>query len=66
MDKAGEIVDKMSVWKKARNMTDLNVIHAVTMYEDLLFEEPEDQRELITVRDRIFREVMGAGGHGYC
>ncbi|CAN0875689.1 hypothetical protein LINGRAHAP2_LOCUS10981 [Linum grandiflorum] len=47
-------------------MTNPDVIDVVTMYEDLLLEEPEDQRELITIRDRIFHEVMGADGHGYC
>ena len=27
---------------------------------------PEDQRNLVTVKDRIFHEVIGDDGHGYC
>ena len=28
--------------------------------------EPEDQRNLKVVKDRIFHEVIGEDGHGYC
>ncbi|CAN1125181.1 hypothetical protein LINPERPRIM_LOCUS31535 [Linum perenne] len=66
MHLSGEEVDKMSVWKKSRSMTNPDVIEAVEMYEDLLSKEPEDQRKLIAVRDRIFHIVMGDDGHGYC
>lgn len=28
--------------------------------------EPEDQRGLDSVKDRIFHEIIGPDGHGYC
>ena len=35
-------------------------------YNTLLAEEPEDQRNLTIVKDRIFHKLIGEDGHGYC
>ena len=35
-------------------------------YQEALDKEPEDQRHLTSVKDRIFHHLIGNDGHGYC
>lgn len=66
MQQKGEPTDKMTVWLKARNQNDADVIQARMDYQEALDKEPEDQRQLTSVKDRIFHELIGQDGHGYC
>ncbi|XP_062028834.1 uncharacterized protein LOC133744808 [Rosa rugosa] len=66
MEQSGEQTDKMSVWKKARNQSNADVAQVTEEYDKKLLMEPEDQRELRAVKDRIFHELLGEDGHGYC
>ncbi|CAN1159392.1 hypothetical protein LINPERHAP1_LOCUS9177, partial [Linum perenne] len=45
---------------------DPDVIEVIEVFENHLLNEPEDQRSLAVVRDKIFHEIMGKDGHGYC
>ncbi|KAL6219804.1 hypothetical protein ACLB2K_007563 [Fragaria x ananassa] len=66
MQQIGEETDKMSVWKKSRDTLNPEVAEAIADYEERLLMEPEDQRNLKAVKDRVFHSVMGEDGHGYC
>ncbi|XP_040364320.1 uncharacterized protein LOC121049926 [Rosa chinensis] len=66
MEQSGEQTDKMSVWKKARNQSNADVAQVIEEYDKKLLMEPEDQLELRAVKDRIFHELLGEDGHGYC
>ena len=35
-------------------------------YQEALDKAPQDQRQLTSVKDRIFHELVGQDGHGYC
>lgn len=35
-------------------------------YEEKLRQEPEENQNLTSVKDRIFHTLMGDDGHGYC
>ncbi|XP_040371884.1 uncharacterized protein LOC121052065 [Rosa chinensis] len=66
MEQNGEETDKMNVWKKARDQSKPEVVEVIEEYEKRLLLEPEDQRNLQAVKDRIFHELIGEDGHGYC
>ncbi|XP_062012637.1 uncharacterized protein LOC133729171 [Rosa rugosa] len=56
----------MNVWKKARDQSKPEVVQVIEEYEKRLLLESEDQRNLKVVKDRIFHELIGEDGHGYC
>ncbi|KAK9911229.1 hypothetical protein M0R45_035150 [Rubus argutus] len=66
MERAGEEVDKFSVWKKTRDLADPTVKDFIDSYEEKLRQEPEENQNLTSVKDRIFHTLMGDDGHGYC
>ncbi|XP_062004726.1 uncharacterized protein LOC133721963 isoform X2 [Rosa rugosa] len=66
MEKAGEPVDKFSVWKKTRDLNDHLVQEFIKSYEKKLRKESEEDQNLTSVKDRIFHSLMGDDGHGYC
>ncbi|CAN1235561.1 hypothetical protein LINPERPRIM_LOCUS4544 [Linum perenne] len=66
MDQFGEQTDKMSVWIKARDKQNPDVAQVIEEFENYLLNEPENQRGLAVVRDRIFHHIMGKDRHGYC
>lgn len=35
-------------------------------YEEKLRQEPEENQNLTSVKDRVFHALMGDDGHGYC
>ncbi|XP_040365813.1 uncharacterized protein LOC112180699 [Rosa chinensis] len=66
MEKAGEPVDKFSVWKRTRDLNDHLVQEFIKSYEEKLRKESEEDQNLTSVKDRIFHSLMGDDGHGYC
>ncbi|KAF7153209.1 hypothetical protein RHSIM_Rhsim01G0079300 [Rhododendron simsii] len=65
MSANGENTDKMSVFIKTRDENDPDVKAVVEEFNQNLAEIPESL-QTIEVRNKIFHDVLGEDGHGYC
>ncbi|KAL6184927.1 hypothetical protein ACLB2K_041062 [Fragaria x ananassa] len=67
MEQSGEESDKFSVWKKARKESNPEVAQVINEYNrKLLLVRPVEDQKLTAVKDRVFHDVIGEDGHGYC
>ncbi|KAH7853339.1 hypothetical protein Vadar_001364 [Vaccinium darrowii] len=65
MSALGENTDKMSVFAKTRDENDPDVQSVLEQFTEHLADIPESL-QTTEVRDKIFHEVLGEDGHGYC
>ncbi|KAH7845077.1 hypothetical protein Vadar_006450 [Vaccinium darrowii] len=65
MSALGENTDKMSVFTKTRDENDPDMKSILEEFKKHLAEIPESL-QTTEVRDKIFHEVLGEDGHGYC
>ncbi|KAG5565744.1 hypothetical protein RHGRI_001610 [Rhododendron griersonianum] len=65
MSANGENTDKMSVFIKTRDENDPDVKAVVEEFNQNLAEIPESL-QTTEVRNKIFHDVLGEDGHGYC
>ncbi|KAH7849082.1 hypothetical protein Vadar_012749 [Vaccinium darrowii] len=65
MEAAGEAIDKMSVFMKTHDLNDPDVKEFVDDYNDRL-SQIDEPLQTIEIRDKIFHQVFGEDGHGYC
>ncbi|KAL6228465.1 hypothetical protein ACLB2K_002415 [Fragaria x ananassa] len=67
MEQSGEESDKFSVWKKACKESNPEVAQVINEYNmKLLLVRPVEDQKLTAVKDRVFHDVIGEDGHGYC
>ncbi|KAL6141937.1 hypothetical protein ACLB2K_060223 [Fragaria x ananassa] len=67
MEQSGEESDKFSVWKKARKKSNPEVAQVIHEYNrKLLLVRPVEDQKLTAIKDRVFHDVIGEDGHGYC
>ncbi|KAL6176539.1 hypothetical protein ACLB2K_053172 [Fragaria x ananassa] len=67
MEQSGEESDKFSVWKKARKESNPEVAQVIHEYNrKLLLVRPVEDQKLTAIKDRVFHDVIGEDGHGYC
>ncbi|CAL5423382.1 unnamed protein product [Camellia sinensis] len=65
MTHKGERIDKMSLWKRAHNLNDPDVVAIVEEYNAHLWKVPKEQHT-IEYCDGIYHKILGKDGHGYC
>ncbi|CAL5337060.1 unnamed protein product [Camellia sinensis] len=61
----GERIDKMSLWKRAHNLNDPDVVAIVEEYNVHLWKVPKEQHT-IEYCDGIYHKIVGKDRHGYC
>ncbi|KAL6194344.1 hypothetical protein ACLB2K_035428 [Fragaria x ananassa] len=67
MEQSGEESNKFSVWKKARKESNPEVAQVINEYNrKLLLVRPVEDQKLTAIKDRVFHDVIGEDGHGYC
>ncbi|KAL6191697.1 hypothetical protein ACLB2K_038087 [Fragaria x ananassa] len=67
MEQSGEESDKFSVWKKARKESNPEVAQVINEYNrKLSLVRPVEDQKHTAVKDRVFHDVIGEDGHGYC
>nr|XP_011457665.1 PREDICTED: uncharacterized protein LOC105349524 [Fragaria vesca subsp. vesca] len=67
MEQSGEESDKFSVCKKARKESNSEVAQVINEYNrKLSLVRPVEDQKLTAVKDRVFYDVIGEDGHGYC
>ncbi|XP_028087841.1 uncharacterized protein LOC114288519 isoform X1 [Camellia sinensis] len=64
MTHKGERIDKMSLWKRAHNLNDPDVVAIVEEYNAHLWKVPKEQHT-IEYCDGIYHKILGKDGHGY-
>ncbi|CAL5353229.1 unnamed protein product [Camellia sinensis] len=65
MTHKGERIDKMSLWKRAHNLNDPDVVAIVEEYNAHLWKVPKEQH-MIEYCDGFYHKILGNDGHGYC